>query len=248
MENGYKKIVQSGDELEVYVYEKKINVHRSKRNYSRNKRSAKKEDGSRACVKYRTKRSIQRARQSFFRLVAANLYQGEKPTFATFTFYESVSLSIAYRALSNFFQSVRKIYPGLSYIAVPEWQKRGTIHFHALVWGFAPDDVKKERRTRNYQRLWARGYVDLRIAENRNKAIAGYMAKYLVKGLEDSRLANNRAFSCSRNVKRPFAAGSNSMAEHEDLIIPTEKELVSCRKYDTMWLGSCSHYRYQIKQ
>lgn len=246
MAQGYVKIVQSGETLEVYEYMKKLNVDRQKRNYSRNKRKAKTANGYGTLTKYRSRRSIQRARQSFFRLVSANLSQDTLPTFATFTFYESISIDIAYRCLNDFFKEVRRLYSDVRYIAVPEWQKRGTIHFHALVWGLPANDVKRERRTRNYQRLWARGYLDFRIADNRSQAIAGYMVKYLVKGLEDSRLANQRAFSASRNIERPSSTGSNTLFDYKDMIIPEDKELVKASSYATLWLGTCEYRNYKV--
>lgn len=248
MAQGYTRIIQSGEMVEIYQYSKKLNVDRQKRNYSRNKRTAQKSTDCRTIVKYRSGRSIQRARQSFFRLVATNLSQDLKPTFGTFTCYESLPLDTAYKALANFFQSVRRFYPHVSYIAVPEWQKRGSIHFHALIWGLPTNDVKKERTTRNYQRLWARGYLDFRIADNRSHAIAGYMAKYLVKGLEDPRLANNRAFSTSRNIRRSNSAGSNTLSYYLDTLVPEDKELVKARAYDTLWLGTCEYRNYKLNK
>jgi len=246
----YTKIIQSGNQIEVYKYSKKLNVHRQKRNYRKNKRFKKTKNDSRPARQYRSIKSIQRARSSFFRLVAANLETAELPAFITLTFAgNETDIRYAYQCLNKYTANLRKVYPRLSYIVVPEWQKRGALHFHCLTWGTSGKDHETEHQTRNHQRLWARGYVDVRAAKNNNLAIAGYMAKYLVKALEDTRLSNQRAYSTSRNIKRPTAAGSNQLSEYMDVIMPDSKDLKinKVKNYDTMWLGSCEYIKYNKK-
>jgi hypothetical protein len=244
----YTKVIQAGDQIEVYQYQKKLNVSRQKRNYRKNKRRSKKENDSRNFTQYRTNRSIQRARQSFFRLVAANLHKDKKLAFVTLTTFEQkLDLKYGYQALRFFWKNVRRLRPELKYILVPEWQKRGALHYHCLVWGLTDSDVYGEKRTRNFQRCWARGFVDVRFAKNSNLAIAGYMAKYLVKALEDSRLSNQRAYSCSRNVERPSEAGSNQLIDLLDVVLPDNKKIVKHKIYDTLWLGECNYLKYNKK-
>jgi hypothetical protein len=237
--------------VEVYQYEKRHNVFRQKRNYTKSKRTAKKSNDSRPTSKYRTRRSIQRARQGFFRLVAANLREDSLPSFITLTCYDKkTTLADGYSALKFFWQKVRIARPECKYILVPEWQKRGALHFHVLIWGLTPNDVRTERTTRNFQRCWARGFVDIRAAKNSNLAIAGYMAKYLAKALEDTRLANQRAYSCSRNVDRPTTVGTNNGAFLLDVSLPDAKyrTIAKHKIYDTIWLGQCDYIKYNLKQ
>lgn len=285
----YIKKIESGNLTEIYEYQKPLNVHREKRSYTKNKRgsqvlidyrnSAKRETKaiSTPLVRYRLGRSISRARQSFFRLVSANLEEDSLPALATFTCYENLSLEEAYKALKNFFTQIRASYPRVKYIAVPEWQKRGTIHFHALVWGIDPKailheipyhyrvnanakkrerylefcvhygfDPKSARGTRNLQRQWARGFFDIVGATDNSLKIAGYMAKYLAKGLADARLSNNRAYSSSHNVKRPRTETSNADFEYYyHLEQNVDKYNLKEKTYATLWLGMCKYQSYQ---
>lgn len=266
---GYKKAIESNTFLEIYEYEKDY-VYSGKRNYRKNKRKGKKGDDPRSFVKYRRIRSIQRARQSFFRLVEANLQKDSFPALATFTCFEEHTLPQAYAALTNFFKNIREVAPLLSYIAVPEWQKRGTIHFHALVWGIDPKTIFDEvpwhyraitnrkrydafiqfcllhgfkpentRGTRYFQRSWGRGFFDIIGTTNNSRALAAYMAKYLVKGLADPRLSNNRAYSSSHNVLRPWTIGTNDDDEFSYMIQNKDMSVDFQKVYDTLYLGRC---------
>jgi len=278
---GYIKLVKSGDLVQVYKYQKDY-VYRPPRKTNKRKRISKKEAHIRAFNQYRLGRSIQRARKGFFLLVNANLQRDTPPTFATFTFNEDIEIEMGYRATQVFFKELRKRFGDhIRYISVPEWQKGGRLHFHALIWGLQPrivfDEVpfyyrKKLRRkrfeqfsqfcaihgyepsdargTRELQRLWARGYVDLLGATSSGAGIAGYMAKYLVKGLADVRLANSRGYSASRNIHRPTTYGLNGL--DEDVFFLKEEfggkdlELQKTSSYDTLYLGSCIHETLKI--
>lgn len=89
--------------------------------------------------------NISRAKRSFFRLIRTNLNPNEKPIFITLTTVSQKSLPIAYGYLTEFITRLRKIYgSGFKYLAVPEYQKRGVVHFHCLFWGIPPIDVFNE--------------------------------------------------------------------------------------------------------
>lgn len=273
---GYTKIIQTDNSLEIYSYEKDY-IPSKKRSYRKNKRKAKKQDDSRAAHQYRRQSSILRAKQSFFRLVEANIQKDIFPALATFTLYENLTLTEAYEALRTFFYNISGENPNLSYIAVPEWQKRGTLHFHALVWGFDPKTIfnevpyyyrkisnrkrfsrfiefctlhgfepKESRGTRNLQRCWGRGFFDILGATNNNRALAGYLTKYLVKGLSDIRLSNNRAYTSSYNIKRPRTYGSNEIDFVMDLVYNEKDRIKDIKSYKTLYLGQCD-YKKTIK-
>lgn len=241
----YSRIVQAGIVINTYQYSKDY-VSKRKRDYGRNKRRKRQTGAGLHKVQFRRFGSIQRAKKGFFNLVAANLQGIEKPTFLTLTCYDDLDVAVAYVALRDFFSRVaRKHGKGFRYIAVPEWQKRGNLHFHALVWGFDPSVAETERNTRNIQRCWARGFCDVRPVEYNGLGIAGYMAKYLVKGLEDTRLANRRAYTCSRNVFRPTAYGSNALTDEMDNFIPIDYGIFKQKRYNVPYLGECLHTVYE---
>jgi len=241
----YARIVQAGIKIDTYEYNKDY-VSKRKRNYGRSKRRKTVDNQRLFTVQLRRHSSIQRAKKNFFNLVSTNLQGGEIPTFLTLTTYFDIDVAVAYVALQEFFRRLAKKHgKGFRFIAVPEWQKRGNIHFHALVWGLDPSVAETERSTRNIQRCWARGFCDVRPIEYNGLGIAGYMAKYLAKGLEDQRLANRRAYTCSRNVFRPTTYGSNSFIDQMADFIPIDYGIFKQKRYNVPYLGECIHTVYE---
>lgn len=94
------------------------------------------------------------------------------------------------------------------YIAVPEFQKRGAVHFHLAIHGFYP--VNKVRSI--WRSVVGDGNIDItspKIAIGKNswnpRRIANYLAKYLTK--LDSVSFNKRRYSSSNIPSPPFVTG-----------------------------------------
>jgi len=133
---GFTKVVKSGNIVEVYVYEKSLPVTR----FGNRKRKAKSVERDPGTPIRRTD-NLRRLQKGFVRLVRSNLSGTEAPTFITLTMRDVVSLDVAYLYFKSFVKTIRLNFgTGVRYIGVPEFQKRGAVHFHVLVWGL-PDDV-----------------------------------------------------------------------------------------------------------
>jgi len=147
-------------------------------------------------------------------------------------------------------ERIKKAYPQVpvSYISVSELTKRGRYHFHLLVYDLPPEETKRERETRNFQRLFERGYVDICFASSITTGIAGYMAKYMGKSLVDAKNEAERGYNCSRNIRKPTSKGSNTLNTYTDLIIPDD-DIVDeqKREYDVPYLGKCLYTRITKK-
>lgn len=244
---GYTKIIQSGKQLEVYSFDKDYekDFRQSIRKVSR-KRKATSEYVNTA--QFRSTRSANRARAKFKRIVTANTERSTLLAFVTWTHFEqSTTIEQGYKNLSRFWALFKKRYAKeVAYIIVPEWTKRGVLHFHGLVWGLERKIAKQERNKRNIQRLWAKGYVDVRNAKDDSPAIASYMGKYMHKGYTDSRLRNRRAYTCSRNIYRPTETGNNQLHDYLDMIIPDKDDIAQFfeMRYSTnKWLGDCTYQK-----
>jgi len=232
---GYCRVVQCGDITEVYKYENNVN----KRKISPGKRPRKTD----TTVFYRTVASSKRAKKNFTMLVSAVLHSKNVPIFCTQTYIENVSVKIAYENNRTFFQNIKNYIGELSYITVPEWQNSGTIHLHSLIWGLPKEIANNERKSRFLQSCWARGFIDVRIARNNSPKIARYLAKYMSKAYEDTRLSNCRAFSHSNNLPKRYSYGSNTLNSFDD-IFPEQNNLTSSIEYETMFLGKCLKLTY----
>lgn len=239
---GYTRVIQSGDQIELYEYSNKY-VQKTRANTSRKTRRATYQHNSSDDIPTRNHQNIKRCRNNFIRIVTTNCEGKELPAFFTFTIEREVALEVGYAYLKDFWQIIKQKYNGVRYIGVPEWQRRGVLHFHFLVWGLPREvtDNKRERSTRNFQRQWHKGFCDVRNATYDNGGLGGYLAKYLTQTLQDNRLRNRRAYTASRNIRRPYSAGSNSLASYMGMIIPVDCSLEFTVEYPTMYLGICRY-------
>lgn len=244
---GYTRIVQFGDVTQVYKYEREY--HYKERPPQTRIQKKRAQERRKLSLRSRSKRSIYRSRMAFFRLCHHNNVYSSTITFLTLTFAYDVQIEKAQRALSEFFRRLSKKIDtngvSIRYISVPEFTKKGRIHYHILVYDLPPEIPQSERITRNIQRQWRHGYADARIARYTSPKIAGYMAKYMAKTFDDQRIKLWRGYTCSRNIEVPTSTGSNSLSGYMDMIVdnsflPTEEKM-----YDTQYFGRCKFSQYK---
>jgi len=267
---GYTKIVQFGDLVEIYEYQNKLNRKEKTPSKLQAERLANPtaSNGSYATLDVRkkrqklallhakqsrtyerSKRSIRRSQMAFFRLVHHNNCLAKTIHFLTITFAYDVTYPEASRHVRRFMEKIKRARPdlSLSYISVPELTKKGRFHFHLLVYGLPPETQKTERNTRNFQRLFQRGFIDLVFAYDASEKIAGYMAKYMAKSFSDSRYETVRGYNASRNIAKITSHGSNSLAEYTDLILSDVFDDLETKVYHVPYLGACQYKKIKIK-
>lgn len=253
---GYTKVIQSGDIIEVYEYSRSLPHRRAHRKATVRKRSG-------DVVRPRRPDSIYRLRKNFVRLILSNIDGGEAPAFVTLTMHQIVPLARAVRSFSLFTRRLRtRIGRDFRYVAVPEFQKRGAVHFHALVWGLPHgyvDEIIKETgqkittadlhetNSRQLQNIWGRGFVDS-IRTDGSPKLAGYLGKYMHKTLSDIRLGGAKAYYASRNIMRPMQAAGDTVGMWLDEIVDTELstcQVLQNRVYDTQFFGRANYKKYR---
>lgn len=126
----------------------------------------------------------------------------------TFTFKENLKdIDEAWRVYAKFIRLMQKKHNGkFQYVCVPEFQKRGAVHFHVAVVGF--QNVKLLRA------LWLKasgeygGNIDVTAPISRKgkkikepKKIANYISKYITK--TDSVAFDKKKFSTGGKIKLP---------------------------------------------
>lgn len=104
----------------------------------------------------------------------------------TLTYQQNVTdLALAFYDLKKFIRFVRKRLPDWKYLAVPELQKRGAVHFHLAVRGF--QDVRFLRNC--WLRVVGAGNIDVQGPKGAGSVkwklpkLAGYLTKYITKDL-----------------------------------------------------------------
>jgi len=107
------------------------------------------------------------------------------------------------------------------------------------------EGINIERETRNFQRLFRRGYIDIMPTTKVTKGIAGYMAKYMAKNMRVGHDSTRRYYNTSRNIEKIYSGGSNSLSGYTDMIVG-DNPVDMCKTYDTIWLGRCDYKKYNV--
>jgi hypothetical protein len=176
-----------------------------------------------------TRISSNRAKHQVRRLIIGNIYHYPqyKPVFLTLTYKEN--MQDLKRANMDFRLFIKRLDyqtgQKLRYIAVPEFQERGAIHYHILL--FNLPYLKGEL----IESIWKHGKTDIRLAY-RGKGIFNYMTKYLTKSYGDTRYKHSkRYFQCVDNhpkITRNEAEASFIALgiEAQELIMQYEYDIV----------------------
>ena len=185
----YKKLIKSGDELELFEYNQvRITFKNKRKLYIKNTGDKKRED------------SLKRSRQAIYRIVKSNCgkHGDNLPIFITLTFKENVTdLRSANFEFKLFIQKLNyNLGIKLKYLCVPEFQKRGAVHYHLVAFNLPFVDLEQ------FQSLWGHGYTRVETTKKIDN-IAAYISKYLSKNTLDKRMYGEKTYFTSRGLIRP---------------------------------------------
>lgn len=193
MVNSYsKKIIVSGDVVEVYEYSEPILEGYNIKNYHKCGRcfEASEEDKqiNRGKVFSRAKRDVRR-------LINANI--GEFSKFITLTFRENMTdIKKANYEWKKFKQRLEtKIGYKLQYLAVIEFQKRGAIHYHCVMFNLP------YIKNKDLSSIWGNGFVKINNIDKVDN-VGAYVCKYMTK-TDDDRLLGQKMYFTSRGLEKP---------------------------------------------
>lgn len=245
----YIKALVYGKCLELYSYEKDIRPIRGKR-VSRKSAvdmpdMATATDVAEPSEVQKRRDNARRAEMAFRRLVLANLQGSLPPILASCTYAANqTDLGVAYEDWKAFIGALRYRYGRVfKYICVPEFQKRGAVHFHALFWGLPSSLCQEERSTRMVASLWGRGFLDIVLTDG-NEKISTYLSKYMTKTFSDPRLSGKKAYRCSGNIIRPVTERvSGYFYLEEKYGIGVDNPPCVDKEFLTQWLGK-GRYRF----
>jgi hypothetical protein len=129
--------------------------------------------------------STQRAKSKLRRLIQGNIqsHPRYKPVFLTLTFRENITeLKIANKKFTHFIKRLnRKVKHNIKYVAVPEFQERGAVHYHMLILNLPYIGGRYLE-----ENIWKNGKTDIKLCY-RTKGIYHYITKYLTKSFADPR-------------------------------------------------------------
>jgi hypothetical protein len=140
-------------------------------------------------------------------------------SFVTLTFAENVtSVTLANKEFHKWVKAWERKKPDFAYLAVPEFQKRGAVHYHILSNLVCGEDIPEFDPIRTYNKekkkffdikyhdvpYWKHGFssaFDLSLTDE-NFDIAAYMTKYMYKDI-DNRLYAHQKILHSNNLVMP---------------------------------------------
>jgi len=186
------KVVVSGKQVEVFKYKKNIWREYETNQEDRPQKEPKQLDlfEQEKLKKQRMQFSINRTRTEIRRLVNSNPHLNK---FMTLTFAENITdLKTANYIFNKFILRMNYKYPDFEYLAVPEFQKRGAVHYHLLC------DVSFIEVS-ELQEIWGQGFVKINKIDEVNN-VGAYVSKYLGKEM-DERTFGKKKFFRSQSLK-----------------------------------------------
>ncbi len=190
------KVVVSGKHSETYHYNKPV-----LRDYDKPPQKGGKDNKIKelnifeqeAIKKKQIQYSINRTKTSIRRLVNSNPHLNK---FMTLTFADNITdLTQANYLFNQFIKRISYRYGEFEYLAVPEFQKRGAVHYHLLC-----NLPYIEMDALEY--IWGHGMVNIRKTNEVNN-LGAYMSKYLGKELFSGRIFGKKKFFRSQTLSEP---------------------------------------------
>ena len=160
-------------------------------------------------------RSMNRSKDNLMDILKCNEFN----FFVTLTFnnnnFDRLNDDITRKKFTQWLNNITRDLPNLIYVAVPEYHKKGGLHFHLLVGNVSEEDLKLEDSGQKVKSGRCKGQIIYNVKRwdkkgfstatkiLDNNAVIYYLSKYLTKGKADPRFFNKKRFYTSRNIKRP---------------------------------------------
>lgn len=154
------------------------------------------------------KRNIIRSKLECQRIAKSNM--NDWTIFVTLTFEDNITdISIANKRFRYFIDKIRRIKNDFKYLCIPEFQKRGAVHYHLLC-NISYDDntllyVQEDNIKFKHIKYWKEGFNSIEVIKGDFKKIIGYISKYMTKDI-DNRLFGFRRYFYSSNLTKPIAS------------------------------------------
>lgn len=218
------KIYKCGDYSQLYLYEstkikKDTNLAKTDKEIMKKKIIFETNSNSSNKPKFKEIRSdnVMRSKLQIQRIIKANI--DEFKTFITLTFEDNIDINTANKKFNSWRTHTKKIYYNFKYISIPEFQKRGAVHYHLLTNIDYNNDILVNQEVKeiwNPQnkvwhvfktlKYWNNGYSSIKdlTVDKENMNVIGYMSKYVTKDI-DNRLYGRKKYFYSKSLNVPEA-------------------------------------------
>lgn len=204
---GFKRLIQSGNNVELYSYD--LEYEQLPFGRDDTKRTGRSVEASAEDKVMNRLRSLSQAKKKIRRAIYSNCTEND--VFLTLTFKELVTdLDRAHYEFKKFRQRLEyRIGKKLKYVCIIEWQERGAIHYHVYLFDIGFIDWKV------YQSAWGLGFIRVNKI-NDPGGVGHYVSAYMTKDLLDrEELTGRKAFFISKGLEKPKVWDSD---QHEPVI------------------------------
>jgi len=196
-------------------------------------------------------KALRRAKQEVHDLVNSNSYRYKKldgrveqVVFLTLTQSENMKdVKASNKHFNRFTKRLNRLLGfNVAYVAVLEFQERGAVHYHMLLFNMPYIDQRK------LEALWKRGIVHIKMIP-RGQNNAHYITKYIEKNFDDSRLRGLKCYQASKGLFRAFKCSiqhivTECMQGVECLRLYVSKRTAT---FNAGFLGVCKLTQYILK-
>lgn len=239
------KLLECGDYVQVYYFEntKKKKEKKEKEIDIDNLYKSEETYKKRTELKTIEFKNINRSKFQLQRIVKAN--EDVFKTFITLTFADNIkNIEVANKKFDIWRTKIKSIYKDFQYVCVPEFQKRGAVHYHLLtnleinkIYQYTRRNkylevkliIPQENKKTQYDvKYWSYGYTSVFPMKDIN--VVGYISKYMTKDI-DNRLYGKRRYLYSQSLKVPKECFIEKDSKHLlNLLILIENSDITYKK------------------
>ncbi len=203
------RVIISGQMTEIYQYSRPILTGKQKSrppNITRGSPGGQREEinqAHRQITSYRARGKLRRLVWSNHNKYFAQGGDRLGSKFLTLTFADNMtSIDEANQEYNRFIKRMNTMIYGrkgkvdLKYLVVPEFQKRGAVHYHSIFFNLPYLDAKKIADT------WGNGFIRVNAIQEA-EGMVKYVSKYMGKESSDERLQGKKCFWGSRSLLKP---------------------------------------------
>lgn len=209
----------------------------------------------------KTAPSVNRSRSKLRRLIYSNVGIWKDKNgrfipakFLTLTFKENIQdLKTANKYLTEFIKKLNYHFENaltepLKYVCVPEFQKRGAIHYHLVLFNFPFID---KTGLAILHECWGGYRIHLKAIKRDIDVlnIVGYITKYISKQSSDGRFFGNKRYFASRDIEKPIVINNNNL-EGDVAIELIRQHIQGFEKFkssfDVPFCGNVKYWAYYL--
>ena len=198
-----KKVVISGNVIEVYEYKNSVLYgYEDKKKEVKGRCSVAGDDDK----EVNREKVLSRARKDLRRLINSNIEKYSK--FLTLTFRDNITdLDVANYEFNKFIKRLNYHFKiKVKYSVVIEFQKRGAIHYHCLLY-----NLTQKINIGTMEDIWGNGFIKINAIDNVDN-VGAYVCKYMTKA-DDDRLKGRKMYFNSRNLNKPKEIKDNELVD-----------------------------------